>query len=101
MPSTTVSARPHFRPLRSLCSSAWCAQVTVVPDSSRISVLTSGRPQGSKVPWKLALGLGGQVTAGERVALHHADHLLVASVAPSGLVTSSGWTPAGNSEASK
>ena len=46
----TVSTRPQIRPLRLFSSSAWCAHVTVVPDSSRISVLTSGRPHGSKVP---------------------------------------------------
>ena len=44
-----VQIRPHFRPSRSSCSSAWCAQVTVVPEVSRISVLSSGRCQGSKV----------------------------------------------------
>ena len=44
-----VQIRPHLRPWRSLCSSAWCAQVTVVPEVSRISVLSSGRCQGSKV----------------------------------------------------
>ena len=38
-----VQIRPPFRPLRSSCSSAWCAHVTVVPEVSRISVLSSGR----------------------------------------------------------
>ena len=44
-----VRIRPHLSPSRSFSSSAWCAQVTVVPEVSRISVLSSGRCQGSKV----------------------------------------------------
>ena len=56
-PSTMVSHRPSFRPCRSFCSSAWCAQVTVVPEVSRISVLRSGRCQGSKV----SMPFGGQM----------------------------------------
>ena len=55
-PSTIVSARPQIRPWRSLWSSAWCAQVTVVPEVSRISVLSSGRCQGSKT----SMPCGGQ-----------------------------------------
>ena len=45
-PSTMVSTRPHFSPSRSPSSSAWCAQVTVVPEVSSSSVLNSGRCQG-------------------------------------------------------
>src|SRR6185437_4399128 len=56
-PSRIVRIRPYFRPLRSFSSSAWCAQVTVVPEVSRISVLSSGRCQGSKA----AMPCGGQV----------------------------------------
>ena len=48
MPRTTVSDRPVTRPLRSPCSSAWWAQVTVVPDSSSVMVLNSGRCSGSR-----------------------------------------------------
>ena len=44
-----VQIRPHFRPSRSFSSNAWCAQVTVVPEVSRISVLSSGRCHGSNV----------------------------------------------------
>src|ERR1044071_5881149 len=44
-----VSQRPLISPLRSLCSNAWCAQVTVVPEGSRISGLSSGRCHGSNV----------------------------------------------------
>src|SRR6185437_5267951 len=56
-PSSTVRIRPYFKPLRSPSSSAWCAQVTVVPEVSRISVLRSGRCQGSNA----SMPLGGQV----------------------------------------
>src|SRR6185437_2923702 len=56
-PSRIVRIRPYFRPLRSFSSSAWCAQVTVVPEVSRISVLSSGRCQGSNA----SIPLGGQV----------------------------------------
>ena len=52
-----VARSPSFRPLRSLWSWAWCAQVAVVPDSKRMMVLKSGRCQGSKV-W---MPSGGQV----------------------------------------
>ena len=45
-----------IRPLRLFSSSEWCAQVTVVPEVSRISVLSSGKCQGSKV-W---MPFGGQ-----------------------------------------
>src|SRR3569833_3267955 len=55
-PSRTVRIRPHFKPLRSPSSSAWCAQVTVVPEVRRISVLRSGRCHGSKV----SMPFGGQ-----------------------------------------
>ena len=47
---------PISGPCRSSCRSAWCAQVTVVPEVSRISVLRSGRCQGSKV----SMPFGGQ-----------------------------------------
>src|SRR5262245_38198613 len=43
-------------PFRSSSSNAWCAQVTVVPDVSRINVLRSGRCQGSNV----SIPFGGQ-----------------------------------------
>ena len=52
-PSSDGEHQPPFRPLRSFSSSAWCAQVTVVPEVSRISVLSSGRCQGSKVSMPL------------------------------------------------
>ncbi len=48
-PSAIVRAKPQTKPLRSFSKSAWCAQVTVVPDVSRMSVLSSGKCQGSKV----------------------------------------------------
>ena len=57
MPSRTVRIRPILSALRSLCSSAWCAQVTVVPEVSRISVLNSGRWNGSSV----SMPFGGQM----------------------------------------
>src|SRR6201985_568426 len=56
-PSRIVRIRPYFRALRSFSSSAWCAQVTVVPDVSRISVFNSGRCQGSNA----SMPFGGQV----------------------------------------
>ena len=43
---TSPSTSSHFAPITSP------VQVTVQPDESRISVLTSGMPQGSKVPLK-------------------------------------------------
>ena len=63
MPSTIVQTSPQIRPLRSLWMSAWCAQVTVVPEVSRISVLRSGRCQGSKT----SIPFGGQTPAGEGI----------------------------------
>src|SRR6185312_11123256 len=45
-PSRIVSHRPCFRPLRSPWIRQWCAQVTVVPEHSRIRVLSSGRSNG-------------------------------------------------------
>ena len=47
MPSAIVSHSPFFSPSRSPWISAWCAQVTVQPEQSRISVLSSGKPNGS------------------------------------------------------
>src|SRR3546814_15962293 len=47
-PSRTVRARPCSRPWRSPWMRAWCAQVTVQPDSSRIMVLRNGRWKASK-----------------------------------------------------
>src|SRR3546814_19232998 len=38
----TVSVSPFFSPSRSPWIRAWCAQVTVVPEQSRISVLSNG-----------------------------------------------------------
>src|ERR1700723_1353653 len=55
-PSAMVSTRPKIKPLRLFSKSAWWAHVTVVPDVSRISVLSSGKCQGSKV----SMPLGGQ-----------------------------------------
>ena len=55
-PSSTVSVRPWISPLRSPSISEWCAQVTVVPESSRISVLRNGNSNGSN-GW---MPLGGQ-----------------------------------------
>ncbi len=52
-----VRIRPILAPLRSPVCSAWCAQVTVVPESSRVRVLTSGS-------WKagtVSTPFGGQV----------------------------------------
>src|SRR5215471_2973099 len=46
MPRKTVSANPRSSPLRSPSISEWCAQVTVVPDNSRISVLRNGNSNG-------------------------------------------------------
>ena len=37
-----VRNRPHLAALRSPTCNAWCAQVTVVPDSSSVRVFTSG-----------------------------------------------------------
>ena len=76
-----VSTRPHFRPLRSFSSSAWCAQVTVVPEVSRISVLSSGRCQGSKV----SMPCGGQtppVKASARDIVHVAGEQRGVEVGP-------------------
>src|SRR3954467_15412339 len=55
-PSRIVSNRPSLRPPRSPWISEWCAQVTVVPEQSRIIVLSSGKPQGSST----STPLGGQ-----------------------------------------
>ncbi len=51
-----MQTSPQISPRRSSCSSAWCAQVTVVPEVSRISVLSSGRCQGSNT----SMPCGGQ-----------------------------------------
>src|SRR5229473_3145691 len=66
MPRMTVRARPWISPLRSFSSSAWCAQVTVVPEVSRISVLRKGISHGLK-GW---IPLGGQTPpTGKRAEL--------------------------------
>ncbi len=57
--------RPCLRPWRSFSSSAWCAQVTVVPEVSSSSVLSSGRCQGSKV----SMPFGGQVPGTEQAPI--------------------------------
>ena len=44
-----VKPRPITRIFFCPCSSAWCAQVTAVPDSSRISVFISGSWNGLNV----------------------------------------------------
>src|SRR5579859_3588373 len=54
-PRKTVTTRPWRVPLRLPSISAWCAHVTVVPDSSRISVLRKGNANGSK-GWMLGGG---------------------------------------------
>ncbi len=51
-------------PLRSPCCRAWCAQVTVVPESSRVRVLTSGRFQAGTV----STPVGGQVAQAVRTS---------------------------------
>src|SRR3954471_19580333 len=56
MPSRIVMMRPLTRPLRSPWISEWCAQVTVVPEQSRMSVLRSGKPNG----FSTSMPLGGQ-----------------------------------------
>ena len=48
-PSRIVSPSPMIRCLRSPSISAWCAHVTVQPDSSRISVFMNGKWNGSNV----------------------------------------------------
>src|ERR1700743_3272194 len=48
-PKSTVRIRPCTAPFLSPVWMAWCAQVTVVPEVSRISVLSSGKCQGSSV----------------------------------------------------
>ena len=48
-----------MRWLRLPSRSAWCAQVTVAPEVSRMTVLSSGRCQGSKV----SMLVGGQLAA--------------------------------------
>src|ERR1700756_721564 len=68
-PNAIVRINPQTRPLRSFSRSEWCAQVTVVPEVSRISVLSSGRCQGSKV-WTL---LGRPGAAGVSDARHFAQ----------------------------
>src|ERR1700761_4085154 len=45
-PSAMVHHSPFFSPSRSPWISEWCAQVTVVPEQSRIRVLSSGNLNG-------------------------------------------------------
>src|SRR5918997_5522744 len=71
MPSSTVSARPVTSALRSLCSTPWCAQVTVQPESSRIIVLRKGSDQGSKV-W---IPFGGQIACSAPETEEHTSEL--------------------------
>src|SRR3569833_2738069 len=49
MPSSTVFTRPLIAPLGSPGWLAVCAQVSVVPEVSRIRVLSSGKCHGSSV----------------------------------------------------
>ena len=46
-PRMMVNHNPLLSPSRSPWINAWCAHVTVVPDSSRIIVLSSGKAKGS------------------------------------------------------
>src|SRR3954462_12760454 len=63
-PRRIVHHRPLMRPLRSLWISEWCAQVTVVPEQSRIKVLRSGNPNG----FSTSMPLGGQTPPIESTA---------------------------------
>ena len=56
-PSITVSSRPRTASRLLPSRMAWCAQVTVVPESSRISVFMNGRSNGA-MTW---MPLGGQM----------------------------------------
>src|SRR3954470_6272097 len=55
-PSRIVHHRPLISPLRSPWISEWCAQVTVVPEQSRIRVLSKGKPNG----FSTSMPFGGQ-----------------------------------------
>src|SRR5687768_6949313 len=61
-PSRMVHHSPFLSPSRSPWISEWCAQVTVVPEQSRMKVFKSGKPNGSST----SMPFGGQV--GARVA---------------------------------
>src|SRR3954452_12463096 len=52
-PSRIVHQRPILRPCLSPWISEWCAQVTVVPEHSRIMVLRSGKPHGLRTSMPL------------------------------------------------
>ncbi len=75
-PRPIVAHRPLISPSRSPWMRAWCAQVTVVPEQSRIRVLSRGRPNGSIT----AMPLGGQTpptestAGGKRAALKKAQN---------------------------
>src|SRR5438270_3290167 len=56
LPRMIVHHSPLIRPPRSLWISAWWAQVTVVPEQSRIRVLSRGKPNG----FSTSMPLGGQ-----------------------------------------
>ena len=55
-PNITVNNKPFNKPFLSFSKRAWCAQVTVVPDKSKINVLINGICQGSRA----LIPLGGQ-----------------------------------------
>ena len=55
-PKNTVKDRPWINPFLSSSNKAWCAHVTVVPDSKRTKVFISGISHGSNV----SISFGGQ-----------------------------------------
>ena len=64
-----VAQRPFFRPSRSPWISAWCAQVIVVPEQSRISVLSSGSEKGSMT----SIPLGGHMVIASAPSCPNSD----------------------------
>ena len=61
-PSATVSTSALNAVFWSSSLTAWCAQVTVAPESSRIRVLRNGMPQ---------VGTGSMPSGGQEVAIGH------------------------------
>ena len=64
MPRPTVHQRPWISSFLFPSVNAWCAQVTVVPDSKSISVFISGICQGS-IKWISAGGHTDPICSGE------------------------------------